>query len=203
MAHKIILIEGFDGSGKSKLADNLRYRLGSAVVFRDPVDPKSEMHKRWKALYDVIESEDERALLWFIQHLQVAEKTREFIYEEDFINSDTTNTKYVIIDRWWVSTLVYNHSLYTPVFSLAKQVLFPVDLLVLCEASLPATNARLEARGKPKVDAKVYENYTQSYRSWLDLIVEEGMAAKTVRVDTDKLSEGSSVAKVLKELGLT
>jgi len=200
---KIILIEGFNKSGKSTLAHNLKLELPNSIVLCNPVmGTNKELYNKWKSLYDATETEDERALLQFIQHLWVSEKVKEFIHGSFYERSSSNlNMSYVILDEWWLSTLVYNRAMYVPVITFIKRALFPVDLLVLCETSFNTTNNRLEAFGETKVNKADYDYYTQSYNSWLRFVVEEGLAKKTLRVNTDRLSEESVVRKVLREVG--
>ena len=142
----LIVFEGLDGAGKTTAMQNL------ANVLRDDG-------------YEVVVASspcNESALgvsVRKLSHLPVIhEEAKILLYLADMVNQQNNIIKpaldagkIILMDRWWYSTLVYNHSQQIPagaIMSLVRATgLCKPDLAVLLDVPYEVSRARLDSRG--------------------------------------------------------
>ena len=136
-----IAIEGLDGSGKSTISKLVAEKIG-AKLLKTPPDEFNRIRKQIDYYYRKCL---EGSRLFYLSTI---------FYASDIVLQELQNKRSVVIDRYWISSLVYNNSSIDDqdIIKLSRNVANP-DLTIFLDVSKTKRLKRLISRNASITDA--------------------------------------------------
>lgn len=183
-----VVIEGLDGAGKSTLATRLATRLG-AVMLRTPPAELGAVRPVVDAAF--AQSPIAAQLFYGASVVHASDRARALL----------SRATPVVIDRYWLSTLVYAQCRAAQVdLSAVEPVLARPDLTVFLDVDEDARRARLTARGMTDADRDSVVQRDALRARYLAALDGCALAGRVLRLDTSRATTDALVAAVLAEV---
>ncbi len=188
MRAPFLVVEGLDGTGKSTLAAALAAHLGAALL-RTPSNELGAVRPVVDAAFAA--SPVATQLFYGATVVHASDRARALLAQ---------GTP-VVIDRYWLSTLVYAacrdaHVDLGPV----EPVLLRPDLTVFVDADERVRRARLAARGMTAADRDSVAQREALRARYLEGLSTCALAGRVLRIDSTRATPDELVARVLAEV---
>lgn len=161
----VVVFEGIDGSGKSNTIRSLQQKLvssgKSSIVLPAPTKEFTGICCR----ESIIKNCNVRTVFY----LMIADR----IIHNEQISSCKKDYDYVLVDRYFLSTLAYQNVLteYPFYFDIVINTALPVNKLIYLDVDVKEARSRIEKRGTAVVDFESLENLRiikNNYRQLLE-----------------------------------
>ncbi len=183
-----VVVEGLDGTGKSTLAAQLASAL-DAPLLRTPPEELACVRATADGVY---------------AHADIATQlfyASTVAYVSDQVRQLRAARRSVVVDRYWLSTVVYAacREECAALDDVASHLQVP-DVTVYLETSEPLRRARVHARGCTVADRASFRDGEQ-LRARYDAALHGPIAGRVLRVHTGDRTSSEVLADVLAELG--
>ena len=176
---KVIVIEGIDGSGKSTLVKNICEKYHNFVSFAVP-QRENELGKLIReCIMKGNATQNELALMNTLDKLELV----------SLINDELNKGNNVILDRWYISQLIYNQCTITGLSTILLNKIveaIDIDLQVYLDISIDMAIDRIAKRGEQKDTFEQRDVLEKNISAYKDYISKSDFnERKIVAVDGD------------------